>query len=91
MAAGFTRGSVLAYGSVLGEHSEVACGAMADEGGRFWFCVAHHAVESPDGPGDMCPIIDRLGPYASYDEAAAALQKAQERNEAWDNDPRWED
>jgi hypothetical protein len=55
---------------------------------RYWFCVKHHAVES--GP-DMCPPIDRLGPYDSEADAERALEKAQKRNEEWDNDPEWTD
>lgn len=58
---------------------------MAD--GRYWFCVKHHEVETDDG----CTAIDRLGPYATREEAGRALAKAEERNEAWDNDPKWND
>ena len=54
---------------------------------KYWFCVKHHAVEGPDG----CAPIDRLGPFATEAEAARALEKAQERNEEWDNDPNWSD
>ena len=54
---------------------------------KYWYCVKHHAVEGSDG----CAPIDRLGPFATEEEAAQALQKAQERNEAWENDPNWED
>ena len=54
----------------------------------YWYCVKHKAVEEPP---DMCPPIDRLGPYGSREEAERALEKAQERNEAWDNDPEWND
>ena len=54
----------------------------------YWFCVKHHRVEQ--GP-DMCPPIDRLGPYDTEEQAAHALEKAAERNEAWDNDPNWND
>ena len=50
---------------------------------EFWFCLNHHTVEGEDG----CRNQDRLGPYASADEAARALEKVQERNEEWDNDP----
>ena len=57
---------------------------MAD---RWYFCLKHHAVEGAEG----CPGRDRLGPYASEEEAARALEKVQERNEEWDNDPRWKD
>jgi hypothetical protein len=54
---------------------------------RYWYCVKHHAVEGPDGG----PPIDRLGPYETEAEAERALEKAQERNDAWDNDPDWND
>jgi hypothetical protein len=54
----------------------------------YWFCVKHHRVEQ--GP-DLCPPIDRLGPYDTREEAEHALQKAQERNEAWDADDDWGD
>ncbi|MGI8993069.1 MAG: hypothetical protein ACR2FP_02095 [Nocardioidaceae bacterium] len=52
---------------------------------QYYFCVKHHTVEDADG----CPAIDRLGPYSSRDEAAHALEKVQQRNEEWDNDPKW--
>jgi len=54
----------------------------------YWFCVKHHTVETPP---DLCPPIDRLGPYPTREEAARALEKVEERNEEWDNDPRWND
>ena len=34
---------------------------------------------------------DRLGPYASREDADGALDKVAERNETFDNDPRWKD
>lgn len=55
--------------------------------GKFYFCTKHQAVEGPDGCGPM----DRLGPYETREEAERALEKVQERNEAWDNDPNWND
>lgn len=57
---------------------------MDDE---YWFCLKHHAVESHDG----CRNQDRLGPYPTAAEASRALEKVEERNEAWDNDPTWND
>lgn len=54
----------------------------------FWFCVKHQRVETSE---NMCPPIDRLGPYATEAEAQQALAKAEERNEDWDNDPNWND
>jgi hypothetical protein len=58
---------------------------MSDD--RYWFCLKHHTVEGAVG----CTAADRLGPYASASEAARALEKVAERNEAWDNDPAWND
>ncbi|WP_121258493.1 hypothetical protein [Nocardioides ferulae] len=55
---------------------------------EFWFCVKHHRVETGD---EMCPARDRLGPYPSRAEAERALETAEARNEAWDNDPAWND
>jgi hypothetical protein len=54
----------------------------------YWYCVKHHRVEHG---ADMCPPIDRLGPYATSEEAEHALEKAEQRNEDWDNDPKWND
>jgi hypothetical protein len=55
---------------------------------KYWYCVKHQRVEHG---GDICPPIDRLGPFDSQEEASRALEKAEERNEAWDDDPRWND
>jgi hypothetical protein len=32
-----------------------------------------------------------MGPYATREEATAAIAHAAERSEQWDNDPRWND
>ena len=52
---------------------------MPDEDDAWWFCLKHQRVEHGVG----CPGKDRMGPYASEAEAAHALEKARERNEAW--------
>ncbi|HYO31761.1 MAG TPA: hypothetical protein VES21_02855 [Nocardioidaceae bacterium] len=54
---------------------------------QFYFCLKHRTVEGEDG----CKAADRLGPYPSRDEAETALDKVQQRNEEWDNDPAWND
>ena len=54
---------------------------------KYWYCLNHHAVEGQHG----CDYKDRLGPYETEAEAARALEKVKERNEEWDNDPRWND
>ncbi|HEX4818424.1 MAG TPA: hypothetical protein VFV66_37280 [Nonomuraea sp.] len=48
--------------------------------GQWWFCLKHMRVEPDKG----CPNKDRMGPYASEQEAAGALQRAADRNKAWD-------
>lgn len=52
---------------------------MAD--GPFYYCLKHHTVEGPD---TECKAEDRLGPYATADEAAHALEHVEENNEKWD-------
>jgi hypothetical protein len=56
------------------------------EDGYFW-CLRHERVESGDG---MCAAKHRLGPFDTVAEAERALQRVQERNEAWEEeDQRW--
>lgn len=54
---------------------------------EYWFCLKHHTVEGEEG----CPNKDRLGPYDNQADAARAVEIAQEKTEAWDNDPKWND
>lgn len=58
---------------------------MAD--GQWYWCLTHNTVE----PYGACKAADRLGPYATRDEAAGALDAVARRNEEWDNDPRFDD
>ncbi|WOP17574.1 hypothetical protein [Raineyella sp. LH-20] len=60
---------------------------MTEVEDTWWYCMKHHAVERYEG----CRSADRLGPYSTRDEAVHALERVQERNEAWDEDPRWND
>ena len=46
----------------------------------YYYCIRHNKVET----AGECPAKDRLGPYATADEAALALHKVDERNEEWD-------
>ena len=52
-----------------------------DNGKRWWFSLRTHAVEDDDGP---TPGKDRLGPFATPEEAARALETAERRNQEWD-------
>ena len=52
---------------------------------RWFYCLDHKAVEPEEG----CRAEVRLGPYPSREEAARALEKVEERNDQWENDPDW--
>lgn len=55
---------------------------------KWFYCVRHHR---PEHASDGCPALDRLGPYDSKEQAEHALEIAEARNKAWDEDPRWND
>jgi hypothetical protein len=55
--------------------------------GEWYYCLDHHAVEPYEG----CKSATRLGPYPTPADAANALQRVAERNEDWENDPRFND
>jgi hypothetical protein len=59
---------------------------MAD--GDWWFDLQTKSVVQDNKAGK---VTDRLGPYRSREEAERALEKVEERNAAYDNDPRWND
>jgi hypothetical protein len=48
---------------------------------RWWYSLTRNTVEDDDGP---TPGKDRLGPYATREEASRALEIVQERNREWD-------
>lgn len=50
---------------------------------RFFWCLDHRRVEADD---DRCGSDDVLGPYASSADAARALERVAERNEAWEEE-----
>ena len=54
---------------------------MANSDEQWWFCTRHMRVEPAD---TTCLPKDLLGPYKTREEAARALDKVRERNEAWD-------
>ncbi len=51
-----------------------------DDDQSWWYCLKHAVVEQGAG----CPGKDRLGPYASEEEARHALELVRERNQEWD-------
>jgi hypothetical protein len=55
---------------------------------EFWWCLAHKKVEPGD---DRCAAANALGPYPTAADAAAALERVAERNEAWKKqDEQWD-
>lgn len=58
---------------------------MAQDG--WYYCLTHHTVEQFEG----CKAFDRLGPYPSEAEAAQALPRLAQRNQAWDDEDAAED
>ena len=55
--------------------------------GQWYWCLTHKAVE----PYEACKSIDRLGPYATREDAAAALATVTRRNDEWAPHPRFDD
>lgn len=62
-------------------------GGTDDSAPQYWYCLKHRTVEGEEG----CANAHRLGPYPTAAEAEQALERVEERNEAWDNDPAWND
>ena len=53
----------------------------------WWYCLKHNRAEHNGG----CPNSERLGPFATEEEASGALELARERNEEWDRrEDEWE-
>lgn len=55
--------------------------------GEWYYCLRHGQVEE----GPQCRAADRMGPYATREEAAHAMEQAADRERDWQNDPRWND
>ncbi|MGW8329149.1 hypothetical protein ACWGLE_14730 [Streptomyces sp. NPDC055897] len=58
-----------------------------DKSGEWFYCLEHGTVEQ----GPQCRGADRMGPYASREDASHAMETAKARNEQWGSDPRWND
>jgi hypothetical protein len=54
--------------------------------GPWYWCLTHARVE----PAAGCANAERIGPFDTRADAAAALEHARERTEEWDaEDERW--
>jgi hypothetical protein len=60
---------------------------MAEQKDWWWDLKTRSAVQDSRAG----KATDRLGPYSSREEAEQALAKVDERNAAYDDDPRWND
>ncbi len=45
----------------------------------FWWCLKHGTVEGSATDDSGCANMERLGPYSSAEQAAAALDRARAR------------
>ena len=60
---------------------------MAEDGKQYWWSLVRQRVE--EGPGS--PNAERLGPYATYEEAASAIERSRRRTAEEDaKDRDWE-
>lgn len=57
---------------------------------KFWFNVKTGQVEADDDP-ERARIAYLMGPYASEEEAAGAVERAAERTAQWEDEERQED
>ncbi len=57
--------------------------------GQWWFDL--NTKTAVQDSKNTAKATDRLGPYPSREEAEQALDKVAQRNEEYDNDPRWND
>jgi hypothetical protein len=56
--------------------------------GEFWWCMKHSRVEKYQDTDSA----NRIGPFASYEEAEHALQTIHDRESAYDKaDSQWDD
>ena len=56
----------------------------------FWFNVRTKKVEAHDDPA-RARSADLMGPYATKEEAAVAVERAAERTARWEDEEREED
>lgn len=49
---------------------------------EYWYNLATGEVER----GQQSAVTSLWGPFKTYEEAAHAMERARERNEAWDKD-----
>ncbi len=57
-------------------------GISATRRGEWYYCFKHQKVERRD----ECPQRDRMGPYATPQDAENWAQRVAARNEAWQED-----
>ena len=61
---------------------------MSDPDQMWWYDLKTKTAIRASRAGKAS---DRLGPYATREEAEQALDRVAERNESWEHDPKWND
>ncbi len=62
---------------------------MSDQDELWWYDLkTKSAVQAPRVAS---LAADRLGPYATREEAEHAMERVAERNEEWEKDSKWDD
>jgi hypothetical protein len=55
---------------------------------EYYWCLTHGTVEE----GKQCRAVERLGPYATEEEARSWRDRHEGRHESWkQDDERWEE
>lgn len=61
---------------------------MSDPDEQWWYDLK---TKTPVRGPRVGKAVDRLGPYATREEAEHAMERVAERNEEWEHDPKWSD
>lgn len=62
-----------------------AAEATSPHSEEYWYNLKTGEVEC----GQRSAVTSLWGPFKTYEEAAHAMDRARERNEAWDKDSDW--
>lgn len=62
-----------------------ATDATSPHADEYWYNLATGEVER----GQQSAVTSLWGPFKTYEEAAHAMERARERNDAWEKDGGW--
>jgi hypothetical protein len=55
---------------------------LGDARGKWYYCFAHHKVETPN----ECDHMDRMGPYETPEDAMNWRERVSAGNKEWEED-----